>query len=78
MVHQIHKKDCKTEKPNHRPISIFPNLSKIRKGLLYDQTYTYFGIYTYFFPQYQCGFRKGYSPQHCLIAMTEKHQGNPR
>ena len=24
------------------------------------------------FPQYQCGFRKGYRAQHCLLAMTEK------
>ena len=31
--------------------------------------YTYFSN---FFPQYQCGFRKGYSAQHCLLAMTEK------
>ena len=25
-----------------------------------------------FFPQYQCGFRKEYSAQHCLSAVTEK------
>ena len=25
-----------------------------------------------FFPQYQCGFHKGYSTQHYLLAMTEK------
>ena len=31
--------------------------------------YTYFSN---FFPQYQCGFRKGYSVQHYLLAMTEK------
>ena len=30
---------------------------------------TYFST---FFPQYQCGFCKGYSGQHCLLAMTEK------
>lgn len=29
VAHTIHKKDCKTEKPNYRPISVFPNLSKI-------------------------------------------------
>ena len=29
-------------------------------------------IFSIFFPQYQCGFRKGYSAQHCLLAMTEK------
>ena len=31
--------------------------------------YTYFSN---FFPQFQCGFRKGYSAQHCLLAMAEK------
>ena len=31
--------------------------------------YTYFSN---FFPQYQYGFRKGYSAQHVLLAMTEK------
>ena len=38
-------------------------------NLLHDQTYTYFSN---FFPKYQCGFRKGYSAQHCLLTMTEK------
>ena len=28
-VHQTHKKDCKTEKSDFRPISNLPNLSKI-------------------------------------------------
>ena len=31
--------------------------------------YTYFSN---FFPQYQCGFRKAYSSQYYLLAMTEK------
>ena len=69
VVHPTHKKDCKTEKSNHRPISILPNLSEIHERILYDQMYTYFSN---FFPQYQCGFRKGYIAQHCLLAMTEK------
>ena len=46
-----------------------PNLSKIDERLLYDQTYTYFSN---FLPHYQFGFCKGYSAQHCLLAMTEK------
>ena len=25
-----------------------------------------------FLSKYQCGFRKGYNVQHCLLAMTEK------
>ena len=50
-------------------MSILPNLSKIHERLLYDQLYTYF---SYVFPQYQCGFPKGYSAQNYLLAMTEK------
>ena len=69
MFHPTHKKDCKAEKSNYRPISILPNLSKIHKRLLCDQIYTYFSN---FFPRYQCGFRKGYSAQKCFLAMTEK------
>ena len=42
VVHPIHKKDCKTEKSNCRPISILPSLSKIHERLLYDQMHTYF------------------------------------
>ena len=42
VVHSTHKKDCKTEKLNYRPISILPNSSKIYERLLYDQVYTYF------------------------------------
>ena len=48
VAHPTHKKDCKTEKSNFRPITIFPNLSKIHERLLYDQIYTYFSN---FFPQ---------------------------
>ena len=69
VVHPTHKKDCKTKKSNYRPISILLNLSKIHERPLYDQMYTYFSN---FFPQYQCGFCKGYSAQHCLLAMTEE------
>ena len=42
VVLPIHKKECKTEKSNYRPISILPNFSKMYERLLYDQMYTYF------------------------------------
>ena len=32
----IHKKDDKTDKENYRPISIFPNLSKVYERLMYN------------------------------------------
>ena len=69
MVHPTHKKEWKTEKSNDRPISILSNLSKIHERLLCDQIYAYSSN---FFPQYQCGFRKGNSTQQCLLAMTKK------
>ena len=48
VAHPTHKKDCKTKKSNYRPITIFPNLSKIHGRLLYEKIYTYFSN---FFPQ---------------------------
>ena len=67
--HPTHKKDCKMGKSNYGPISILPDLSKINEQLLYVQLYTYFSN---FYPQCQCGYLKGYSTQHCFLAMTEK------
>ena len=46
-VHLTHKKDCKTKKPNYRPISILRNLSKIDERLLYDQNVY---LFQQFFP----------------------------
>ena len=64
-----HIKKSKLSKENYRPISILPNVSKIYERCLYDQIATYF---EHIFSRYQCGFRKGYSAQHCLLAMIEK------
>ena len=65
----IHKKDDKTDKENYRPISILPNLSKVYEKLMYNQIYPYFDT---LFSKFQCGFRKGFNAQHCLLAMIEK------
>ena len=65
----IHKKDDKTDKENYRPISILPNLSKVYERLMYNQIYPYFDT---LFSKFQCGFRKGFNAQHCLLAMIEK------
>ena len=65
----IHKRDDKTDKENDHPISILPNLSKVYERLIYNQIYPYFGM---LFSKFQCGFRKGFNPQHCLLAMIEK------
>ena len=68
-VTPIHKKDDKTDKENYRPISILPNLSKVYDRLMYNQIYPYFDT---LFSKFQCGFRKGFNAQHCLLLMIEK------
>ena len=65
----IHKKDDKTDKENYRPISILPNLSKVYERLMYNQIYPYFDT---LISKFQCGFRKGFNAQYCLLAMIEK------
>ena len=65
----IHKKDDKTEKENYRPISILPNLSQVYERLMYNQIYPYFDM---LFSKFQCGFRKCFNAQDCLLAMIEK------
>ena len=65
----MHKKDDRTDKENYHPISIFPYLSKVYERLLYNQIYPYFET---LFSTFQCGFRKGFNTQHCLLAMIEK------
>ena len=68
-VTPIHKKDDKTDKTNYRPISILPNLSKAYERLMYNQISPYFDSV---FSKFQCGFRKGFNAQHCLLTMVEK------
>ena len=68
-----YRKKSKLSKENYRPISILPNVSKIYERCLYDQIANYF---EHIFSRYQCGFRKGYSAQQCLLAMTEKWKKN--
>ena len=65
----VYKKKLKLSKENYRPISIFPNISKVYERCLYDQMSKYSETR---FSKFQCSFRKGYGAQHCLIAMTEK------
>ena len=64
-----HIKKSELFKKNYRPVSILANVSKIYERCLYDQIATYF---EHIFSRYQCGFRKGYSAQQCLLAMIEK------
>ena len=65
----VFKKKDRNNVENYRPVSILPNLSKIYERCLYDQMYKYFN---HILSKWQCGFRKGFSTQHCLLVMTEK------
>ena len=65
-VTPVFKKDDKSDKSNYRPISILPNLYE---RIIQNHIYPYLNKN---FSQYQCGFWKGFSAQHCLIAVIEK------
>ena len=64
-----HKKDDKTSKENYRPVSILSSTSKIFEKMIYEDVSHYMDNKL---SPYLCGFRKGYSTQHCLIVMLEK------
>ena len=68
-VTQAFKKKSKTSKDNCRPISILPNMSKIYERCLHNQMQTYFDN---LLSKHQCGFRKGFNAQHCLVSTIEK------
>ena len=50
-------------------MSFLPNLSKIFEKCMFEQMSQFFEN---IFSKYQCGFRKGFSTQQCLLAMLEK------
>ena len=66
----VHKKDSKSEKINYRPVSILSNISKGYERIMFKQMSEFFE--SSFFSKYQCGFRKGFSAQHCLVSILEK------
>ena len=63
------KKGYRGSKENYRPVSILPVISKIFEKLLCKQITIFMDP---LLSKYQCGFRKGYRAQHCLLAMLEK------
>ena len=65
----VFKNGNRNSKDNYRPVTIFPNMSKIFERCIFRQLYSFM---LEFLSKYQCGFRKGYSTQHCLLAMLEK------
>ena len=65
----VFKKGCKSSKENYRPVSILPVISKIFEKLLCKQITLFMNPRLSIF---QCGFRKGYGAQDCLLAMLEQ------
>ena len=68
-VTPVYKNKSKNSNDNFRPVSILSNISKIYERCLYDQIQVFFDSTL---SKYQCGFRRGYNAQHCLITLIEK------
>ena len=68
-VTPVYKNKSKNSKDNYRSVSILSNISKIYERCLYDQIQVFFESAL---SKYQCGFRRGYNAQHCLMTLTEK------
>ena len=69
IITSVYKKSTKTFKDNYRPVRILSNISKIYERLMFKQISEYFEP---ILSKFQCGFRKGFSAQHCLLSMLEK------
>ena len=65
----VYKKGERECKNNYSPVSILSNISEIFERIMFRQISNYMDS---FFSKYQCGFRKGYSTQQCLLSMLEK------
>ena len=68
----VFKPDALTSKNNYTPISVLSAFSKIFERLLSRQLLKFFDNILY---KFQCGFRKGYETQHCLLLMLEIRKG---
>ena len=64
----VFKKEEKLDKSYYRPVSVLSVITKIHERLMYDQMYKYFDQ---IFSKFQCGFRKGFRTQNCLLYMIE-------
>ena len=62
------KKGARTSNNNYRPVSILPILSKLFERLISKQPSE---VFESILSKFQCGFRKGYGAQHCLLMMIE-------
>ena len=65
----VFKNESRNHKNNYRPVSILPLISKVFETIMSKQLSIYFEE---ILSNSQCGFRKGFSTQHCLLLMLEK------
>ena len=62
----VFKKNARTSKNNYRLVRVLPVISKIFERIICKQLPVFF---VEIFSKFQCGFRNGYSTQHCLLMM---------
>ena len=64
----VFKENVRTSKNNYRPVSVLLAICKIFEHIICNQLSASFEE---IFSKFQCGFRKNYSTQHCLLMMLE-------
>ena len=69
-VTPLHKKECKLNFQNYRPISLLSVFSKIFEKTIYTRIYSYLVNDKLIFDT-QFGFRSNYSTNHALLSITE-------
>ena len=67
----LHKKECKLDKENYRPVSILSPFSKILEKIVYQQLYDYF-TNNRIFHQNLHGYRQHRSTQTALLQMYDR------
>ena len=70
-VTPLHKKECKLNFLNYRPISLLSVFSKIYEKTIYTQIYSYL-VKNNLIYEKQFGFRSKYSTNHALLSITER------
>ena len=68
-ISPVFKKDDKTNVENYRPVSVLPAVSKIFERIMQKQVIVHIDKYL---SPFMCGYRKGFSTQHALVALLEK------
>ena len=67
-ISPVFKENVRTSKNNYRPVCVLLAISKIFEHIICNQLSAFFEE---IFSKFQCGFRKNYSTQHCLLMMLE-------